>query len=36
MLTMSEFLPREEEVRVRQLDGGWVAQVQGPPSIDAL
>ena len=34
MLTMSEFLPREEEVRMRQLDGGWVAQVQGPPSID--
>lgn len=34
MLTMPEFLPREDEIRVRQLDGGWVAQVQGPPSID--
>ena len=31
---MPEFLPREDEIRVRQLDGGWVAQVQGPPSID--
>ena len=34
MLTMPEFLPREEELRIRQLDGGWVAQIQGPPSID--
>ncbi len=34
MLTMPDFSPRDEEVRVRQLDGGWVAQVQGPPSID--
>jgi len=34
MLTMPEFLPREDEIRIRQLDGGWVAQVQGPPSVD--
>tara|TARA_B110000495_G_scaffold34124_2_gene26933 strand:- start:4834 stop:6477 length:1644 start_codon:yes stop_codon:yes gene_type:complete len=34
MLTMPQFLPREDEVRIRQLDGGWVAQVQGPPSVD--
>ena len=34
MLTMPEFLPRQEELRIRQLDGGWVAQIQGPPGID--
>ncbi len=34
MLTLEEFTPREDEVRIRQLDGGWVAQVQGPPSVD--
>ena len=34
MLTLSKFLPREDEIRIRQLDGGWVAQIQGPPSID--
>ena len=34
MLTIPEFLPREDEVRIRQIDGGWVAQIQGPPSID--
>ena len=34
MLTLSEFLPRGDEIRIRQLDGGWVAQIQGPPSID--
>ena len=34
MLTLDDFSPREDEVRIRQLDGGWVAQVQGPPSVD--
>jgi phosphoribosylaminoimidazolecarboxamide formyltransferase/IMP cyclohydrolase len=34
MLTLENFTPREDEVRIRQLDGGWVAQVQGPPSVD--
>ncbi len=34
MLTLENFIPREDEVRIRQLDGGWVAQVQGPPSVD--
>ena len=34
MLTLSQFLPREDELRIRQLDGGWVAQIQGPPSVD--
>ena len=34
MLTLTKFLPRDDELRIRQLDGGWVAQIQGPPSID--
>ena len=34
MLTLADFTPRKDEVRIRQLDGGWVAQVQGPPSVD--
>ena len=34
MLTLTKFLPRGDELRIRQLDGGWVAQIQGPPSID--
>ncbi len=34
MLTLADFEPRVDEVRIRQLDGGWVAQVQGPPSVD--
>ena len=34
MLTLDDFTPRKDEVRIRQLDGGWVAQVQGPPSVD--
>ena len=34
MLTLSKFLPRDDELRIRQLDGGWVAQIQGPPSVD--
>lgn len=33
MLTLSSMMPREDGVRLRQLDGGWLAQVQGPPSI---
>ena len=34
MLTLADFEPRVDEVRIRQIDGGWVAQVQGPPSVD--
>ncbi len=34
MLTLNQFTPREDVLRIRQLDGGWVAQIQGPPSID--
>ena len=34
MLTLNPIEPRVEEVRLRQLDGGWLAQVQGPPGID--
>tara|TARA_X000000368_G_scaffold364560_1_gene310327 strand:- start:155 stop:721 length:567 start_codon:yes stop_codon:yes gene_type:complete len=33
MLTLSSMAPREDVVSLRQLDGGWLAQVQGPPSI---
>ncbi|MFL2493831.1 MAG: bifunctional phosphoribosylaminoimidazolecarboxamide formyltransferase/IMP cyclohydrolase [Candidatus Thalassarchaeum sp.] len=34
MLTLDPIDPRIDEVRLRQLDGGWLAQVQGPPGID--
>ena len=34
MLTLDSIDPRVDEVRLRQLDGGWLAQVQGPPGID--
>ena len=34
MLTLDPIEPRIDEVRLRQLDGGWLAQVQGPPGID--
>ena len=34
MLTLESMEPREDEVRVRQVDGGWLAQVQGPPAVD--
>ena len=34
LLTLDPIEPRSDEVRMRQLDGGWLAQVQGPPSID--
>ena len=34
LLTLDPIGPRADEVRVRQLDGGWLAQVQGPPGID--
>ncbi len=34
MLTLDPIEPRVDEVRLRQLDGGWLAQVQGPPGID--
>ena len=29
MLTLDPIEPRVDEVRLRQLDGGWLAQVQG-------
>jgi len=34
MLTLESMEPREDEVRVRQVDGGWLAQVQGPPAVE--
>jgi phosphoribosylaminoimidazolecarboxamide formyltransferase/IMP cyclohydrolase len=34
MLTLEPIEPRVDEVRLRQLDGGWLAQIQGPPGID--
>jgi phosphoribosylaminoimidazolecarboxamide formyltransferase/IMP cyclohydrolase len=34
LLTLSPIESRVDEVRMRQLDGGWLAQVQGPPGID--
>jgi len=34
LLTLDPIVPRIDEVRVRHLDGGWLAQVQGPPGID--
>ncbi len=34
MLTLSDLSDRKDELRVRQIDGGWVAQIQGPPNID--
>ncbi len=34
MLSLDPVEPRVDEVRLRQLDGGWLAQVQGPPGID--
>ncbi len=34
LLTLDPIVPRIDEVRVRHLDGGWLAQVQGPHGID--
>ena len=34
MLTLESMSPREDQVRLRQVEGGWLAQVQGPPAID--
>ena len=34
MLTIQDLSVRKEELRIRQIDGGWVAQIQGPPNID--
>ena len=34
LLALDPIEPRADEVRLRQLDGGWLAQVQGPPKID--
>ena len=34
ILSLDPIDPRIDEVRLRQLDGGWLAQVQGPSGID--
>jgi phosphoribosylaminoimidazolecarboxamide formyltransferase/IMP cyclohydrolase len=34
LLTLDPIKPRTDEIRMRQLDGGWLAQVQGPPAIN--
>ena len=34
MLTLQDFSPRKDELRIRQIDGGWVSQIQGAPNID--
>ena len=34
MLTLQDFSPRKDELRIRQIDGGWVAQIQGAPNIN--
>mgnify|MGYP002826756750 FL=1 len=34
ILTLDPFEPRVDEVRLRQIDGGWLSQMQGPPKID--
>ncbi len=34
LLTLTTMRPRKDTLRFRQLDGGWLAQVQGSPSID--
>jgi len=34
MMTLDPIEQRGDEVRLRQVDGGWLAQIQGPPSID--
>ena len=34
LLSLDPIEPRADEVRLRQVDGGWLAQVQGAPKID--
>jgi len=34
MLTLEPFGEYREEPKIRQVQGGWLSQVQGPPSID--
>ena len=34
MLTLDDFSPRNDEIRLRQINGGWLAQIQGAPNID--
>ena len=34
MLTLEDFTARQDELRIRQIDGGWVSQIQGAPNID--
>jgi len=34
MLTLDPFLPLSDEIRYRQVDGVWLAQVEGVPSVD--
>jgi len=33
LLALDPIEPRADEVRLRQVEGGWLAQVQGPPKI---
>lgn len=34
MLTINDLSARKDELRIRQIEGGWVVQIQGPPNID--
>ena len=34
MLTLEDLSDRKDELRIRQIDGGWVGQIQGPPNIN--
>ena len=34
MMTLDPMEQRVDEVRMRQVEGGWLAQIQGPPRID--
>ena len=34
MLTLSSMGPRVEDLSLRQVSGGWLAQVQGPPAVE--
>jgi len=34
ILSLGQIEPRKDEDRLRQIDGGWLSQSQGPPSID--
>ncbi|MAK40609.1 MAG: bifunctional phosphoribosylaminoimidazolecarboxamide formyltransferase/IMP cyclohydrolase PurH [Euryarchaeota archaeon] len=34
IISIRELKPRIDEVKFRQIEGGWLAQIQGPPSIE--